>query len=187
MDVKTVIFVITLVCKLFLGGSLVLTMVIPGFRVWPPPSRKSWQYRYAWGLTIASFLGIVVLGIVDWNSPVSTRWIQFAVGSIILVLGLAFAAWAIRVLSVTSTLGLRGKLIKRGPYRFSRNPQYLGDMLALLGYGILTGSRMAIIASVPGMLCFALAPFTEEPWLKQTYGEQYERYRQKVPRFMLFF
>ncbi len=32
MDVKTVLFMITLVCELFLGGSLVLTIVIPGFR-----------------------------------------------------------------------------------------------------------------------------------------------------------
>lgn len=29
-----------------------------------------------------------------------------------------------------------------------------------------------------------LLPFDEEPWLRETYGEAYERYREWVPRFV---
>ena len=178
------IFIFTLICELFLGGSLVLTLAIPQIRVWPPPGRKSWQYHYTWGLTIASFLGIVAIGILDWNSFIFIHWVHSAIGSTLIMIGLSFATWSIHTLSVQTTLGLGGSLIKTGPYRYSRNPQYVGDIVALAGYAILTNSWMALITAILGMAWFALAPFTEEPWLSEHYGEEYEKYKSEVPRFL---
>ncbi|MDH3622522.1 MAG: hypothetical protein OES69_13780 [Myxococcales bacterium] len=34
------------------------------------------------------------------------------------------------------------------------------------------------------MAWFALTPFTEEPWLRKQYGEAYDAYCQRVPRFL---
>jgi protein-S-isoprenylcysteine O-methyltransferase Ste14 len=186
MDTRISIFIITLICELFLGGSLVLTLVIPQFRVWPPPSRKSWQYRYTWGLTIASFVGTVVIGILDWNSFIFKHWFRYAIGSALIIVGLSFAAWSIHTLSVQTTLGLGGSLVKTGLYRYSRNPQYVSDIVALAGYAILSNSWMTMITTFLGMVWFALAPFTEEPWLRERYGDEYEKYKSEVPRFLIF-
>jgi protein-S-isoprenylcysteine O-methyltransferase Ste14 len=89
-------------------------------------------------------------------------------------------------LSVQTTLGLGGSLVKTGLYRYSRNPQYVSDIVALAGYAILSNSWMTMITTFLGMVWFALAPFTEEPWLRERYGDEYEKYKSEVPRFLIF-
>ena len=82
------------------------------------------------------------------------------------------------------TLGSLLVLVAEGPYRYTRNPQYVGDIVGLLGWGILCNSLLTWIVSLLGMAWFALAPFTEEPWLRARYGPAYEEFRRRVPRFL---
>ncbi len=182
--IKPALFAFTLACEILLGGSLILTLVHPGFRVWPPPGRDSWQYRSTWGLTILSVAGVLILGILDWDSFLLHHWIRFPLGGLLLASGLAFAFWGIRTLSLHASLGLGGRLTTGGPYRYSRNPQYVGDIVALAGYALLSNSWMAMISGLIGMVWFFVAPFTEEPWLRQKHGEAYDRYAAEVPRFL---
>ncbi len=35
-----------------------------------------------------------------------------------------------------------------------------------------------------GLVILIMAPFAEEPWLEETYGEAYRRYRARTPRFL---
>ncbi len=182
---KVWIFAITLFLEVLLGGSLVLTLLMPNFRAWPPPSRDSWQYRFTWTLTILSLVGTITVGILDWDTFVFPQWARFLVGIPLLVGGNALALWGVRTLSVHASLGLKGKLVTSGPYRFTRNPQYVGDIIALLGFALLCNSLLASINVLVGALWFVLAPFTEEPWLRKQYGAAYEEYVRKVPRFLL--
>jgi len=62
------IFTTTIMVEAFLVVSLIVTLVNPSLRVWPPPERNSWQYFFTWGLSIGSWAGILTLGILDWNS-----------------------------------------------------------------------------------------------------------------------
>jgi len=74
--------------------------------------------------------------------------------------------------------------LTKGPYRFSRNPQYVAEILIYSGIILVTGSFEALIIGIVMMLWFVMAPLSEEPWLAQQFGEPYEEYRQNVPRFI---
>ncbi len=181
---KEALFVVTVVAEILLGASLLLTLIIPSFRVWPPPGRSSWQYRYTWALTIISLVGILVLGILDWDTFLLSNPVRFVVGSVLILSGAAFALWGVSALSWHSSLGLGGRLTSTGPYRYSRNPQYVGDIALLAGYAVLCNSLLTTIAVALGIVWFILAPFAEEPWLRGRFGPAYERYASSVPRFL---
>lgn len=56
-------------------------------------------------------------------------------------------------------------LVRRGPYRFSRNPQYVGFIVGLIGWVFLSSSRLALPASFAGVIPLIVVPFAEEGWL----------------------
>jgi protein-S-isoprenylcysteine O-methyltransferase Ste14 len=76
-------------------------------------------------------------------------------------------------------------LIVRGPYRFSRNPIYLGLVLASFGLGIaideLWVSAFALFALV---VVHLVAVVPEERYLAEVFGEEYARYRDRVRRYL---
>ena len=79
---------------------------------------------------------------------------------------------------------MRDGFVPAGPYRFTRNPQYVGDTALLLGLGIVANSELLWVTHALAALCFIVAPLSEEAWLAEQYGEEYERYRRKTPRFL---
>jgi protein-S-isoprenylcysteine O-methyltransferase Ste14 len=76
-------------------------------------------------------------------------------------------------------------LIQTGPFKFSRNPMYLGMALLLFGAGIILGSVM----SFAGFIIFVLAmEFSfipqEEKILAEQFGQDFESYKRKVRRWI---
>jgi len=177
-------FWVTLASELLLGAFLVVSWIDPSHRVWPPPSRDSWQYRFVWALTDVSAAGVLAVGILDWNTLGPGHWLRFAIGGGLVLSGLGLALWGIRTLGVHRTLGLKEAFLEAGPYRFTRNPQYVGDIALLIGWAIICNSLHTWIVSALGAAWFALSPFTEEPWLGEQYGKAYEAYRHRVPRYL---
>ena len=76
-------------------------------------------------------------------------------------------------------------LILRGPYRFSRNPIYLGMVLTFFGLGIaidvLWVSAFALLAL---FVVHLVAVVPEERYLAELFGEEYARYRNRVRRYL---
>jgi len=177
-------FTLTVAAEALLGAGLVVTLMRPAARVWPPPARDSWQYRFVWGLTAASALGVAVVGWLDWNSFLLGHWPRLPLGALLAVAGTLFALWGIRTLGVHATSGLHDALVESGPYRYSRNPQYVGDIALLLGWAIACNSLRTWVVCLLGIAWFGLAPFTEEPWVRAHYGAAYDAYRRRVPRFL---
>jgi protein-S-isoprenylcysteine O-methyltransferase Ste14 len=101
-------------------------------------------------------------------------------------LGAWWIAWGFRALSVPTTLGLDGRLIRSGPYRRSRNPQYVGTCAYLASLMVLSGSHLAAVGCFAVALWFLLTPFVEEPWLAERFGEEYAQYCREVPRYFDF-
>ncbi len=179
-----VIFTITLIVDILLVGGLIFTIFKPKYRIWPPPDKNSRQFWISWILTILSFSGTLLLTIIDWNNFIFKHWSRIPIGVSLLVLGLILAGWGVRTLSVHSTLGLKGKLITDGPYKYSRNPQYLADILLFAGLLILANSLLVLITGLLGILWNYLTPFAEEPWLKEQYRDEYGEYCKNVRRFI---
>jgi protein-S-isoprenylcysteine O-methyltransferase Ste14 len=79
------------------------------------------------------------------------------------------------------------RLVVVGPYRFSRNPMYVAVILMLSGWALAFRSRGLITyAAVMAVVFHLRVRFWEEPWLAETHGEEWLRYRSAVPRWLGF-
>jgi protein-S-isoprenylcysteine O-methyltransferase Ste14 len=77
------------------------------------------------------------------------------------------------------------KFVAAGPYRFVRNPMYVGGFAALLGFGLFQRSAAILLFTLP---CFVAAHLFvivyEEPHLRATFGETYDAYCRSVHRWL---
>jgi len=77
------------------------------------------------------------------------------------------------------------RLVRSGPYRFSRNPDYAGQALVTGGLGLALGSGWVLLMLVPGMLLVRYGVIArEEQYLEARFGEEYRRYRRDVRRWV---
>jgi protein-S-isoprenylcysteine O-methyltransferase Ste14 len=73
-----------------------------------------------------------------------------------------------------------------GPFRFSRNPIYLGNTLLLIGIGIAGGNYWFVLgALVSALLVDRLAIRREEQHLAARFGEAWTNYAQSTPRWLI--
>ena len=181
---KEILFFSALTMEVVYTGLFLLTLKRPGFRFWPPPRALSWQFFLAWFL--AGVVGVIflLLGLMDFNSAFLPGFFtRLPAALVFFLLGMAIGVWGSFHFGLRATLGLGVRLVTSGPYRFTRNPQYICDSANIIGYMILTNTWMVWILGLVGLLLNCLAPFTEEPWLEQRFGQAYVDYRRKVPRF----
>lgn len=108
------------------------------------------------------------------------------VGGALVSVSVLLIYWGIRELSFHQSLGLEGKLIVSGPYRYTRNPQYLALILFYIAVILVTGSYLAFLTGSMLILMYAITPLSEEPWLADIYGNEYLEYCSRVPRFLGF-
>lgn len=183
-DVTTLVFAADVLVLCVLLGGAVAALALPRRRIWPPPGRRSWQYLLTWiGWWAAIGLGAALL-LLDWNSWIFQSPLRFIVGVPLTLLGGLLAVWGMWTAGWTNTSGLRAGFVASGPYRFTRNPQYVGDIVFFAGVGVMANSVFLWIAHFLLSLWFAMAPLLEEPWLEEQYGEPYREYLRRVPRFL---
>lgn len=77
------------------------------------------------------------------------------------------------------------RLVIEGPYRLSRNPDYLGQALIVCGLGFLFGVAWVLLALVPALLlvCYGVIE-REERYLERRYGEEYRQFCGRVRRWL---
>jgi len=77
------------------------------------------------------------------------------------------------------------KLLDSGPFRFSRNPIYLGDTLIYCGIGLLLGSLWPWLLLPALILCMRRGVIDyEEALLSRLFGEHYRAYQARVRRWL---
>ena len=133
-------------------------------------------------------LGIQFLFPVNVNSA-TVRFFFLVFGVVLLIGGLALAGWGLLIFHnahTTTTPGVvTSKLITWGPYRFTRNPMYLGLVIAYIGEtGILIDAwSLALLLLVIAYINWIVIP-VEESQLRETFGETYIQYCIKVRRWL---
>lgn len=158
---------------------------LPERRIWPPPAGKAdGRFWLVWGLVGLLMVGGVTAGILDFGSLGLDGRAWRVAGIVLLVLGNGLAWWGVAILGDRATTGLAGDLVTEGPYRFTRNPQYLGDVLILVGFATVADSWLALWPSLVATASAIAAPFAEEPWLIARFGRAYVAYQRRVPRFL---
>jgi protein-S-isoprenylcysteine O-methyltransferase Ste14 len=73
-----------------------------------------------------------------------------------------------------------------GPYRYSRNPQWVGLVLVLLGLAISAHSFVLVSLVLLVAVAYHIQILAEEELCRAKYGAPYERYLKTVPRYLLF-
>jgi len=136
-------------------------------------------------------IGVLLVALPYVPSPLfATRILPrtlatYGVGVTLVFLGLAFAVWARRHIgsnwSGTVTVKEDHVLICTGPYAWVRHPIYTGLLAAILGTAVARGELRGVWALVLCTIAFVSKLRIEERWMRQVFGEEYERYSALVP------
>jgi protein-S-isoprenylcysteine O-methyltransferase Ste14 len=122
---------------------------------------------------------IAITGIAKWAA------ITVIVIGIAIYLYTAFWGFALIGGGTPAPIAPTKILVVRGLHRFVRNPMYIG-------VGLVIGGQAWLFHSLPitiYLACFGLTVHLfvlvyEEPTLRRQFGEEYERYRKLVPRWI---
>ena len=182
--IKPMLFIFDLVIHCILLMGIIWSVTSPQKRIWPPPNKRSWQYIMTWVCFYAAFSLNGLLILLDWNSWVINEYARFFIGIPFVIVGSWLLLWGISTIGSKNTAGLKDGFIRSGPYRFTRNPQYLGDILTFIGLIFISNSRYLIITNSLLILTFLITPLAEEIWLEKQYGENYLDYKKNSPRFL---
>jgi len=112
--------------------------------------------------------------------PLELDTIWFYVGLIIYLLGVIIETIAMINFFTTAV----DKPINKGIYRFSRNPMYFGIFLIFLGTSIACVSLIFFLLTTVFMILSHLVVVYEERFCIQEYGNVYQEYLNRIPRWM---
>jgi protein-S-isoprenylcysteine O-methyltransferase Ste14 len=111
------------------------------------------------------------------------------VGGAVFAFGFALALWAIVTIRKAGTRIETYKpttaIVADGPYRFTRNPIYLGMILGQIGLAIGFDSVWILVALVPFYLILRYGVIArEEAYLERKFGEAYRVYKSRIRRWL---
>jgi len=115
--------------------------------------------------------------------------ITYLLGTLLLSVGVALAVWSQWIFhkerTTTDPTQTSAKLVTCGPYKFSRNPMYLGLFLAFIGVDLILTFvwSLVLLIFVLYYVNWIVIP-VEEKQLQKTFGETYKQYRLKVRRWL---
>ena len=138
------------------------------------------------GIALA-YLGAMVDSILGF--PAFTSSFVTAAGWLLVAVGFLLRVWAtfyfyrhnMRVISLQP----QSALITSGPYRFSRNPLYLGgNVFIFFGAALILGSPTALFATAIHLPLIDRFIRREEEQLEQRFGQQWQSYKKRVRRWL---
>jgi protein-S-isoprenylcysteine O-methyltransferase Ste14 len=147
-------------------------------------------------LTYATlFVGLLLVylpaRILSWSGivrPTGFAWPQ-AAGILIAAIGAAIALWCLADFiwigkGTPAPFDPPRQLVVRGPYRFVRNPMYIGAFTAVIGAALYYQSSMLALYCVAFLIIAHLFVLLyEEPTLRKKFGHEYIAYCNAVHRW----
>jgi protein-S-isoprenylcysteine O-methyltransferase Ste14 len=140
----------------------------------------------AWALAFVAGLAI------NWLYPlrgIPATWPNVLIGVMVFGAGFALAIWSIvtfrragtRVETTEPTMAI----VTHGPYRFTRNPIYLGMFLGQTGLAIGFDSLWILATLIPFYLVIRYGVVArEEAYLERKFGYGYSDYKSRVRRWL---
>src|SRR5262249_44690617 len=140
----------------------------------------------AWAVALVAGLALSwLLPLPFVPAAVPAGWL----GAMLFALALALVAWAIATISragshVPTSLPTT-TIVESGPYRFMRNPIYLGMFLGLIGLAIAFDNLWLLMMLVPFALVIRYGVVArEEAYLERKFGDVYRGYPSRVQRWL---
>ena len=141
------------------------------------------------------FIGLVLIyvpaSLLSWSGIVRPAAIELqqVAGMILGAIGAVVALWCVFTFAfigrgTPAPFDPPRRLVIQGPYRFVRNPMYIGAGLALFGAALFYQSLPLLGYTVLFFLVTHLfVVWYEEPTLRRTFGQEYEAYCHRVRRW----
>jgi len=136
---------------------------------------------------------LVSLGL-QWLIPLalpqgSLRQALIPIGIGLMIVGLGFIVLARREFAHYSQSMEPGRsishIVQTGVFSLSRNPLYLGIVLALSGIALVLNALWILVLLIPALiLCHVVLIAPEERYLKNKFGEEYLAYAASVRRWL---
>ena len=142
-----------------------------------------------WTICISIFAGVFVSNLHLLPFPAALRPALFMAGMALIVLGLLFRWWSIRVLgrffTVDVATGEDQTIIRSGPYRWLRHPSYAGALTSFLGMALCQGDGVSmLVLFVPVLAAFLHRIRIEERVLAQAFPDNYPAYARDTARLL---
>ncbi len=126
--------------------------------------------------------------------PLAIPWhrtLLFAVGIFLMLAGVAFRWYSIRVLGKYFTRQVAIQpgqtVVENGPYRLIRHPSYSGALLTIFGLGLAFTNWLSLIGVVTlAFVGYSYRVWVEEKTLVNALGEPYRQYMKRTKRFIPF-
>lgn len=152
-----------------------------GFMV-PPP------FIFALGFTLGWLVDAYVTPLRFGPPPPESAGLRLT-GEVLIILGAILALWAALTFrrARTSVLPFRpaSTLVVEGPFRFSRNPMYVGLTAIYIGAALAMNMVWPVVLLPPTLLAlYVLVIRREELYLERRFGPAYSDYRDRVRRWV---
>ncbi|PWR74350.1 methyltransferase family protein [Methanospirillum lacunae] len=134
-------------------------------------------------------LGLSVLAYFGFSTPPIINTPVTYLGLLFVIAGLFLCCWTRSVLiknhTTLSPFEIPGALVTSGPFRFSRNPVYLGMAAILLGTAILMGTGISFIFPLLFIVIMEVRFIPlEEKTLERVFGEEFIHYKRTVRKWI---
>lgn len=149
--------------------------------------QKPCMVHYLLSRSYSVYLFSIIVGLIlDTLYPIHFSGAEYSnLGFLFMCIGTIFIYWAQKTSSNSKKKFLADTNTPRnfalGPYKYSRNPTYIGLMFASCGFGLMIGSFFVIALCVFSFITTKLVFLPrEEEMLEQKYGNVYLDYKKKV-------
>lgn len=138
--------------------------------------------------TVAVLVPYLLLRSALPKLPVELGALRF-VGLLPMIGGVLTYLWCVwdfmRARGTPAPIDAPKELVVQGPYRYVRNPMYVGVLLTIIGEAIyLEAALLLVYALLAFLTVHTFVTLYEEPTLQRLFGEAYGRYRRRVGRWV---
>jgi protein-S-isoprenylcysteine O-methyltransferase Ste14 len=157
------------------------------FRAWVIAAIFFGAFEFYWWDHVSAAAALAALLTHGGGNTHAVEVLIFSFGAAATVAAAALRTWAAAFMrsQVVHDPRVRDtRLVADGPYRYVRNPLYLGAILMAIGIAT-AASRSGFVVLVLAIVLFQYRLILrEERALKITQGESYRRYLERVPRLL---
>lgn len=140
-------------------------------------------WLWTWlALTVQSYDARLSFYLPVWLRPLG--FVLAAAGAVLA--GTCIATFVTRGRGTPAPFDPPREFVASGPYRYVRNPMYVGGAAVILGAGLAVSSPSIVMLAFAFLLTMHLFVVVhEEPTLTDKFGASYQQYRSSVHRWLI--
>lgn len=121
------------------------------------------------GVSDLSLLATAALDQGAWGLPCL---FSFICGGLLAAASTGVFVWGARTMRSTETMGVTVDLYTDAPYAYTRNPQYVGMVIGIVGFAPVANSLLVASLATAHVGRMLLLPRAEEPHLRVEFGRR---------------